>query len=321
MVNYKMVGLASVFVVLFAAGNSLATGPTYQAEPPTGVYLASGIADASGSGGEAYVEYWVWDGGNGYYYYTYRVTNTVFQPFISFLTINNSTREMYYITGCSGGWNPATGAKGNAWSASSPITQIAVIQWASNDSVSNIYPGFSSWGPDDGQLFQFASQLPPSCAGFTLMQGDTSINASGLIAAPGSSVLNPRSSGYWKHQTGTKGERKEADSVPGYLNVINPESGVFQGLTVSSSNVILQVPDNSDMREKAKKELLALWMNVVSSKLNYTAELTFKDPDGTEITKTPQQVISEVEATILNAAATLEELEYAKDIAEILNNL
>jgi len=300
---------------------SFAAEPTYQAAPPSGVYLASGIADASGSGGRACLEYWVWDGGNGYYYYTYRIYNTAFQPFIMYLTIANPTREPYTITGFSGGWNPQTGAKGTPWIGSSPINQIAVIQWVSNSPYSNLYPGASSWGPEDGQLFQFASKLPPASAGFSVMQGDVTIIASGLVAAPGTTSSAPRSVGYWKQQSGTKGERKEAASMPNYLAVIGPLSNVFDNMPVSTCNTILAVPDNSDMRQKAKAQLLALWLNVVSAKLSYEAPLTFKDPDGQTITLSPKQAIAQIEAVILNTSATTVELEYAKDLAEILDNL
>ena len=310
-----------VLAVALLATACFAADPNYQASPPSGTYLASGIADASGSGGTASLEYWVWNGGDGYYYYTYRVLNTAFNPYICYLTIANPTREPYTITGCSGGWNPQTGAKGTPWIGSSSITQIAVIQWASNSPYTNIYPGKNSWDTADGQLFQFASKLPPASAGFTVMQGDSSINASGLVATPGSSTMAPRSVGYWKQQSGTKGERKEAGSVPNYLNVIGPVSNVFDAMSVANCNTILAVPDNSDMRQKAKAQLLALWLNVVSGKLNYDSQITFQDSTGQSIAISPKQAIANVETAILNAAATAEQLEYAKDLAEILDNL
>jgi len=87
----------------------------------------------------------------------------------------------------------------------------------------------------------------------------------------------PRSVGYWKQQCGTKGVRKEAPSVPGYLAVVNPNSRVFDGITVASSLTILEVPDNAVMVDKAKSELLGAWLNVVSGKLNYSAKVVLKD--------------------------------------------
>ncbi|MDO8302739.1 MAG: hypothetical protein Q7T18_05830 [Sedimentisphaerales bacterium] len=313
--------LVTVLAVALLTTVCFAADPNYQAAPLSGTYLASGLADASGSGGTASLEYWVWNGGNGYYYYTYRVLNSAFNPYICYLTISNPTREPYTITGCSGGWNPQTGEKGTPWTASSSITQIAVIQWASNSPYTNIYPGKNSWDTTDGQLFQFASKLPPTSAGFTVMQGDSSINASGLVPSPGSSTTSPRSVGYWKQQSGTKGERKEAGSVPNYLNVIEPVSNVFDAMSVASCNTILAVPDNSDMRQKAKAQLLALWLNVVSGKLNYDSQITFHDPAGQSVTMSPKQAIAAAEGAILNTAATSAELEYAKDLAEILDNL
>lgn len=321
MLSKKMVISFVALAVLLFAGAAFAADPAYQDVPPSGIYLASGIADAYGSGGTAHLEYWVWDGGDGYYYYTYRVYNDAFSPHIQYLTISNPTREPYVVTGLSGGWNPADNTKGPAWIGSSAITQITVIQWVSNSPYSNIYPGYSSWGPADGQLFQFASKLPPSSAGFTVMQGDASKNASGLVVAPGSTTMAPRSVGYWKHQSGTKGQRKEAGSIPNYLAVIGSNSTVFDNMTVANCNAILSVPDNSDTRQKAQAQLLALWLNVVSSKINYYAALTLQDPLGQTISTSAKQVITDVENTILNTDATLDELEYAKDLAEILNNL
>jgi len=321
MLNRKIVMSFLVLSVLLFAGTSFAADPTYQATSPSGIHLASGIADASGTGGAAYLEYWVWDGGDGYYYYTYRLYNTTFSPYISYLTIANPTREPYVVTGCSGGWNPLDNTKGTPWIGSSSITQISVIQWASSSSYSNIYPGYNSWGSADGQLFQVASTLPPSSAGFVVAQGDASISASGLVAAPGSSTMAPRSVGYWKHQSGTKGQRKEAGSIPSYLAVIGSNSNVFDNMTIASCNAILSVPDNSDMRQKAKAQLLALWLNVVSSKLCYDAALTLQDPLGQIINTSAKQIITNVENTILNTGATLDELEYAKDLVEIVNNL
>lgn len=195
-----------------------------------------------------------------------------------------------------------------------------LVDWGA-PSLSYIFIGQSSW---DAPKFQFASKLPPAMAGITVRQGDLTVYAAGLIASPGLASMKPRSPGYWKHQFGTKGKRIEAASLPGYLNTIGANSGVFSGLnasTLSSAAAILYPDNSSDMQAKAKRQLLALWLNIVSGKVNYSAELTFDDPNNVEVTITIQQLITNAEAVILDTAATTEQLEYQKDIAEIINHM
>ena len=79
--------VALVLMVAMFAGVGFAADPEYQAIPEDAAQiLASGIADATGPGGTVYVEYWVWNGGNGYYYYTYQIHNVStedpFEPFV-----------------------------------------------------------------------------------------------------------------------------------------------------------------------------------------------------------------------------------------------
>ncbi|MBU2596736.1 MAG: hypothetical protein KJ757_04140, partial [Planctomycetes bacterium] len=118
-----------------------------------------------------------------------------------------------------------------------------------------------------------------------------------------------------------KGKRLEAPSLPDYLNVINANSNVFNGLTLSSALDILMPEDNSIMIDKAKKQLMALWLNIVSGKLNYSASIQVDGPTGEPIEVVISQSLNDTESTILNSASTLQDLEYAKDMAEILNLL
>ena len=322
MFSRKMI-VSYLLVVVMACGFCLAADPAYQPLPDdSSRFIASGIADATGTGGTASVEYWVWDGGNGYYYYTYRIHNTAFNPYIKYLTIANPSGQPYIITGRSTGWNPITNTPGaTLWVTSVYVTMPTLVEWASIDPYSNVYPGYSSIGEEYGQLFQFASKLPPSSAGFTVRQGDLMIYAAGLIASPGNAIMSPRSTGYWKNQLSNKGKQVEAPSLPNYLTVINANSTVFKNLTLSSALTILSVPDNSVMLDKAKSQLLAVWLNIVSGKLNYSASVSVKGPAGEPMEIVVSQTLASIESTILNPASTLEQLEYAKDMAEILNLL
>ena len=70
------------------------------------------------------------------------------------------------------------------------------------------------------------------------------------------------------------------------------------------------------MRPKALRELLALWLNVVTGRLLASTSIDF--PDLTEAT-TVSDAIAEVEAAICDSDASRAELETAKDLAGALN--
>jgi hypothetical protein len=293
----------------------LSAAPTYQPIPAE--VIASGIADASGTGGMANVEYWVWDGGDGYYYYTYKIYNVQFLPYIKHLTIGNPTGEPYIVTGSSGGGNGVT-----PWSSATYASLPTLVDWVASESDTVIYPGGDSW---DTQLFQFASKLAPLSAPVTVRQGDLMIYANGLVPAPGG-ITQPRSSGYWKHQYSGKGKTKEAASLPSYMDTIALYSQVFQpGLagTIGSDLVFgsatLEVADNSDMCSKAKRELFALWLNIVSQKIDYYQPITVDSTVFNTTATTVGDVVKQTETTILNANATSQELENVKDLCEMLN--
>ena len=296
-------------------------------DPNTGVLVASGIADAHGTGGTAYVEYTIWKSANNdYYYYSYQVFNPVggFEPYIKYLVIGNPTGSEYLVTSSSGG-GPVGG---DAWSASIWSSEPSVVTWFVGETGTHIYPGETSW---DSPLFQFVSELPPASSSLLIRQGTPSTYANGLIPAPGLQViLNPRSPGYWKHQFSGKGKRREFPFLNKYMNEIQPVSQIlgddlggneYDDLFVVGP-LLLKPEDSSDMRAKAERQLFALWLNVASKKLDYsTMEITFENPLGEEVTRTPGSVIQEVEGILNDAASTPEQIEYAKDLAEIINHL
>ena len=205
----KKYSMALVLMLALAA-STFAITPVYQDIPTNNSTLVSGLADLSGPGGVAFIDWWVWEGGDGYYYYTYRIHNSDFSPYIKQLTIGNSSGDEYIVTGNSSGWNPTDNTPGTVpWNSSTHATLSTQVDWISIDSYSNIYPGYSSWAPENGQLFQFASQLPPISAICSVRHSDLLTYASGLIPAPGNAALAPRSPGYWKHQSGTNGNGKK----------------------------------------------------------------------------------------------------------------
>ena len=70
------------------------------------------------------------------------------------------------------------------------------------------------------------------------------------------------------------------------------------------------------MRPKALRELLALWLNVVTGRLPTTTSI---DQAALTEATTVAEAIAEVEATVCDPAAKRVDLETAKDLAEALN--
>jgi hypothetical protein len=81
----------------------------------------------------------------------------------------------------------------------------------------------------------------------------------------------------------------------------------------------LEVADNSDMCSKAKRELFALWLNIVSQKIDYYQPITVDSTVFNTTATTVGDVVKQTETTILNANATSQELENVKDLCEMLN--
>ena len=318
--------VALVLMVMMFAGVGFAADPEYQAIPEDAAQiLASGIADATGPGGTVYVEYWVWNGGNGYYYYAYQIHNVStedpFEPFVKHLTISNPSGEPYFITSSSGG---GADPNGTDWCYATHASLPTVIDFVSCDPLTVIYPGQTSW---DSKYFQYASALPPSSAMLTVREGSITTYANGLIPSPGDTA-KPRSPGYWGHQYSGKGKRKEYTALPAYMRDLELYSAVFadglSGTTLSDlafGEATFSDYDASVMREKAKRQLFALWLNIVSHKLDYYLAVTFDPAEFTTTATTVGETIDQCETTILNTAATEAELENVKDMAEMLNHL
>ena len=130
-----------------------------------------------------------------------------------------------------------------------------------------------------------------------------------------------RSKGYWKHQfdvyVSNKGKAQETqEQLSNYINLVQsrytPHFGFYAMLTTNEQwQEILSVKGNAGMREKAKSQLAALVLNVVSLKIGQYEVVTF---DG----KTAGDVITYVSELIQDGDINNDEL--AKDLAERVNN-
>ena len=338
----KLKLMGPVLVLFVLASTCLGGDPNYQPVPGPNDpgMIATGIADAVGPGGTAFVEYWVWYDGSEYYYYSYRIHNLEepnFAAGVKHLWIGNPSREEYIVTGSSGGgpvggfaWTPST------WN---PLGEVDLVKWTATDSSTIVHPNQSSWAEP---LFQFASKLAPSIANFKVMEGTPQTYADGLILAPEVPAgARPRSPGYWKHQfIGLGGKNLLSDNdledALVWILILAPElddvnETVFAdrlSMTDDDYNrevvapAILALGANSSiMSLETERQLLALWLNVTSGKLSGPVPLTFQDPNGNLVTKSPYEVINEIEAILQDTNSTTEQLEYAKNLAEILNHI
>jgi hypothetical protein len=102
-----------------------------------------------------------------------------------------------------------------------------------------------------------------------------------------------------------------------WIDEIAAQSAVFPDVSTKEEVcAILNPDDKSDMLLKAKLQLMALWLNVVSGKLSMSTQLDL--PELTNST-TVGDAIAEIESIILTSTDK-NELERAKDIADMINN-
>jgi hypothetical protein len=134
------------------------------------------------------------------------------------------------------------------------------------------------------------------------------------ITQPGG---EPRTIGYWKHQCGDKLNSPDHVGIAqGFVDFISQMSSVFAGIG-SKAEVCgyLGEVESRNMTQKAKQQLMALWLNVASGKLNLTSEEFVAELNQT---MSLSEVLSWIEQTILSGNAS--NMELAKDLADEINN-
>jgi hypothetical protein len=127
----------------------------------------------------------------------------------------------------------------------------------------------------------------------------------------------PRSAGFWGHQCSDLGYTQVTpEELDAFFADIEGKSAAFTECADVGCYVVNPAPPRSQMREKAERQAISLWLNVVSGRL----------PLGTIVDLAPLssassvgEAIMEVEGTLCDAGAKKPELELAKDIAESLN--
>ena len=134
-----------------------------------------------------------------------------------------------------------------------------------------------------------------------------------------------RTIGFWKHQFNTAlGLKKGHQHVPtanllSYLNEISSSSAVTELQDMDTDMIaalaLLELRGKHTMYDRAVQQLLATWLNFVS---DGDQEV---DTDGNGIPDMELSVaIGIVEAILTDPFATHDELEYAKDLCDTINN-
>jgi hypothetical protein len=130
----------------------------------------------------------------------------------------------------------------------------------------------------------------------------------------------PRTIGYWKHQCYlNKTPNSDHTGMPAeFIDGVNANSSVFNDLSSKQDILdILEPEDQSNMTEKAKQQLLGLWLNVVSGKLGLNTLLNLTNLINSS---TVGAAITEIEQLILNSSTNRTEMERAKNITDSINN-
>lgn len=131
---------------------------------------------------------------------------------------------------------------------------------------------------------------------------------------------NGRSKGYWKHQfdvyvSNTGNAQETQSNLNTYISLVHqyytPHFSFFSGMTAFSQwQSVLSVANNSNMLNKAKAQLAALVMNLMSYKIGQSVVVS---ADG----RTAGDVLTYVSEIIAGSNASLYEL--AKNLAEAVN--
>jgi hypothetical protein len=156
--------------------------------------------------------------------------------------------------------------------------------------------------------------------GLSVTDDDGGVASASLTALITGAEGCTRGHGFWGHQFRGKGRSHfDQATLEAFLAIANLPSGVFSELAAASSTeearAVFEAAertgnDPSGMRAKATREALAAWLNFASGGIGWTdlaGGLAF------------HEAMAQVEAILLNADATHQDLVLAKDIADAIN--
>ncbi|MFQ5762058.1 MAG: FG-GAP-like repeat-containing protein [Candidatus Bathyarchaeia archaeon] len=128
----------------------------------------------------------------------------------------------------------------------------------------------------------------------------------------------PRTIGYWKHQCKVEEPKENHPGITDeFVSAIAENSSVFAGVQSHEEvcDILLSNP-KSNMTGKALRQLMALWLNIVSGIVDTRAGI---DLGNLSSARTVGEAIAEIEDILLHSSEK-SEVERAKDIADALNN-
>jgi len=130
-----------------------------------------------------------------------------------------------------------------------------------------------------------------------------------------------RTIGYWKHQCRGNGHTDVSqDSLAAMEESIIARSSFFtECYDLVGCELMLAPPPNNDMLRKAAQQLYALWLNYMSGKFDEEASPFLVANGPRRLRSGVSGIIARVEGILCDPNSTLEDLEYAKDLAESVN--
>jgi hypothetical protein len=128
----------------------------------------------------------------------------------------------------------------------------------------------------------------------------------------------PRTTGYWGYQCAVEAPYADHTGIPQeWIENVSSQSQVFSNISTKQEVCeIIQGEDAEDMIIMAKRQLMGVWLNLVSGKLHPGTGI---DMPILTSSQTLSEAIREIENVILNSTDR-SELERVKNIADNANN-
>ena len=163
-------------------------------------------------------------------------------------------------------------------------------------------------GPTVGTLHDICLKVTDSFGEIDI--GCTTVEVDVLMASP-------RSTGFWAHQCSDLGFQQVSQQDLDQLFLETTEvSNAFDECAPIGCEILQFSGRQNEMAPKAQRQLLALWLNVVSDRLSLNTPIDLGALTSATIVA---EAITEVESVVCNGNASRADLETAKDIAEALN--
>ena len=132
-------------------------------------------------------------------------------------------------------------------------------------------------------------------------------------------AFSPRTIGYWRYQCRVLDPREDHPGIrEDWLAAIGSRSAVFPApLTKAQACATLAGPRGDDMLARARQQLMALWLNVVSGLVDEDAPI---DLGSLTSAWNVGQALAGIEDILLTPTSTRADWERAKTIADRINN-